>query len=1120
MEKPAQSFDVCVVCALPEEARVFFEVVQRQCENLLEEGISPRYQYSYRFTTLKNDKGEPLKVHVSWLPRYGSEEMTLHLSRVLEECQPRIAMMTGICAGDAQRVQLGDLVVAERTFTYDNGKFTLNDGRKIHLHDTMTYQLDANTLQFLGVFDKWKPLVAGLKRPPSGPEQRKRRKIACHIKPMASGSAVRADHPFEDVQAPVRGTVAIDMEGAAFGLVMSRHPQIPWLVVKGVCDYADQDKNDAYHDYAARASALYALSFIRAYVTNERLPRPGWSSPASRAEPSGVWNVPYRRNPHFTGRDDLLDRIQQQLTPPQQSDSTQARRVALTQPQAIKGLGGIGKTQVALEYAYRSRDLERYTHTFWINAATEETVITSFMEIAELLPLFSEKDEADQQKLMEAIKRWLERCEQSWLLIFDNADDLSLVRKYLPQQGNGSILLTTRANAVGSLAAAVEVETMGFFEGTQLLLRRAQRFQHASDEEVNQAGNIVIRLDHFPLALDQAGAYLEETGCSFTDYLEIYQNHRNALLARRGEQAVNYPASVATTWSLSFQKVQQKSPAAAELLQLCAFLAPDRIPEELIKDGAAHWPSLLKQVATDRFEFNQMIEELLKFSLVKRLVGDRALNIHRLVQAVQMDAMEPQTQRQWAESVVRAVNDVFPKDSQDTAAWPQCLRYLDQAQACHKLIEHYGLAFIEGASLLNRAGLYLDDHALYAIAEPLYQCALAIKEEQLGPEHPSTSSSLNNLAELYENQGRYNEAEPLFKRALAIDTSVYGAEHVEVATDLNNLAHLYQTQGRYNEAEPLYQRALAIKKQQSGPEHPSTASSLNNLAGLYRVQGKYSEAELLYQHALAIYEQQLGPKHPSTASSLNNLAYLYQTQGKYNEAEPLYRRALAIKEEQLGPEHPSMANSLNNLAALYYAQGKYNEAEPLYRRALAIKKQQLGAGHPDIAQNLNNLAELYRVQGKYEEAEPLCQDALAIREQQLGGSHPDTAQSLNNLAALYYAQGKYNEAEPLFKRALAIDINVYGAEHLEVATDLNNLAHLYSAQSRYSEAESLYRRALAISRRQLGLEHPLTQQRISNYLRLLSEIHTGGDLEALLQLLAQGEQDDDKDEGNTEKASS
>src|SRR6266700_46134 len=267
METSPQSFDVCVVCALPEEARAFLEILQQHCEGAFEEHVSSRYHYSSRFATIKNNKGELLNLHISWLPRYGPQEMTLHLSRVLEECQPRVAIMTGICAGDAQQVQLGDLVVAERTFTYDNGKFTLDDaGRRGHEHNTMTYQLDANILQFLGLFDDWKPLIVRLERPLSPPEIRlERREVHCHIKAMASGNAVRADNPFEDVRAPVRGTVAIDMEGAAFGLVMSRHSLIPWLVVKGVCDYADKTKNDAYHDYAARASALYALSFIQHY---------------------------------------------------------------------------------------------------------------------------------------------------------------------------------------------------------------------------------------------------------------------------------------------------------------------------------------------------------------------------------------------------------------------------------------------------------------------------------------------------------------------------------------------------------------------------------------------------------------------------------------------------------------------------------------------------------------------------------------------------------------------------------------------------------------------------------------------------------------------------------------
>ncbi|MBV9256872.1 MAG: helix-turn-helix domain-containing protein, partial [Ktedonobacteraceae bacterium] len=309
------------------------------------------------------------------------------------------------------------------------------------------------------------------------------------------------------------------------------------------------------------------------------------SDTITHSQSAQLWNVPYQRNPYFTGRDELLHLIEQHLSAAGQEMMTTCR-AALTQPQAIKGLGGIGKTQIAVEYAYRAREQSQYTHTLWINAASKEAMMSSFTALAQALPEFPARNETDQQKLVEAIKRWLEHCQHRWLLIFDNADDLSLVQEYFPHYGNGSLLLTTRANAVGSLAISVEVEKMGFIEGTHLLLRRAQRFAHASDEEVNEAGNIVIALDSFPLALEQAGAYIEETGCSFEHYLQLYQTHRKALLARRGAQTTNYPDSVATTWSLSFHKVEQSNPAAAELLRLCAFLAPDHIPEELLTDGA------------------------------------------------------------------------------------------------------------------------------------------------------------------------------------------------------------------------------------------------------------------------------------------------------------------------------------------------------------------------------------------------------------------------------------------------------------------------------------------------------------------------------------------------------
>jgi len=263
MEKPTQQYDVCIVCALPEEAKAFLRIVEEQCHVTFAERSSPRYQYTFRAATIPNHKDEPLELHLSWLPSYGPQQMIRHLWRVLEEYQPRLVLMTGICAGDAQQVQLGDLVVAERVFTYDNGKFTRDEqGRTVHQHDTTTYQLNANLLQYLGLFDAWESLVVGLVRPSLPSHQFSRSQVRRHIKPMASGSAVRADRPFEEVQVPVRGTVAIDMESAALGMVMSDHPFIPWLVVKGVCDFA------------ARASALYALSFIRTYVTKELLSGP------------------------------------------------------------------------------------------------------------------------------------------------------------------------------------------------------------------------------------------------------------------------------------------------------------------------------------------------------------------------------------------------------------------------------------------------------------------------------------------------------------------------------------------------------------------------------------------------------------------------------------------------------------------------------------------------------------------------------------------------------------------------------------------------------------------------------------------------------------------------------
>jgi tetratricopeptide (TPR) repeat protein/transcriptional regulator with XRE-family HTH domain len=719
-----------------------------------------------------------------------------------------------------------------------------------------------------------------------------------------------------------------------------------------------------------------------------------------------LWTVPYARNPHFTGRAELLSALEQQLSPQEPDQPTRIRQTALTQTQAIKGLGGIGKTQVAVEYAYRAREQARYAHTLWITAASEEAIQSSFLELAALLPAISTKGETDQHRLVAAIIAWLEQCEQPWLMIFDNADEPSLVLPYLPRRGKGSILLTTRASAVGSLAPSIEVETMGLLEGTHLLLRRAHRFTHATDEEINEAGNIVVELGQFPLALDQAGAYIEETGCSLHDYLQIYQQHRHVLLARRGRQATGYPEPVATTWSLSFEQVEQVNPAATELLRLCAFLAPDHIPEELLIKGAPHWPPLLRQAVMDSFTFNQLLEPLLAFSLVKRLSEDHLLSIHRLVQAVQMERLSPEEQQQWAERLVRAVNVIFPRDPQDpVAAWPRCQRYLEQGQACDTLIQQHQLLLPEAAEVLERAATYLRERAMYARAEPLYQRALHIQEHLLEAEHPLIASLLNDLAVLYYQQGRYAEAEPLYEQALHIREQRLEPEHPDTAQSLNDLGLLYYNQGKYAEAEQLYQRALHIRERRLEPDHPLMAESLHNLALLYSEQGRYAEAEPFYLRDLHILEKQQGAEHSEVAYPLTGLAFLYYKQGKYEQAEPLYQRALRIWEQTLGLEHPHVAYILHGLANLYHQQGKYEQAGPLYQKALHIREQQLGAEHVETANVLHDFADFQRDLGHTSEAIAFYQRALATREQVLGVDHPTTSETREHLQALQVVRG-------------------------------------------------------------------------------------------------------------------
>ncbi len=626
-----------------------------------------------------------------------------------------------------------------------------------------------------------------------------------------------------------------------------------------------------------------------------------------------LWNVLLSRNPFFTGQEHVLSQLASLL----QSE----QKTALTQPQAITGLGGIGKTQVALEYAYRHR--QDYHAVLWGRADTREALISTFVSIARLLEL-PQQDEQDQMVTVEAVKAWL--AERSkWLFILDNVDELALVKEFIPPAFQGHLLLTTRAQVMGEVAHKLEVEVMPPENGALLLLRRAgllapdASLEQAAPADVMVAKELSEEMGGLPLALAQAGAYIEEVSCTPQDYRRLYQIRRTELLKERGGVMPDHPEAVATTWSLAFQKVEQGNPAASDLLRFCAYLAPDAIPEEIISNGAPHLGPQLAPVAADPYLLNEAIQALGAYSLLSRDSRTHLLSVHRLVKAVLRESMTTEAEKVWKQRVVLAVNAGCP-NVQDVAQWEACEQWLPHALVCATWIEQEQINIVESAALLLLAGYYLHHRARYGEAEPLYQRALAIHEQQLRPEDPDTAIFLNNLGSLYCDQGKYEQAEPLYRRALEIREQVLGPEHLHTADSLNNLGLLYYKQGKYEQAEPLYRRALAIYEQQLGPEHLHTAGSLNNLAMLYREQGKYGEAEPLHRRALEIREQVLGPEHLHTADSLNNLGFLYYKQGKYEQAEPLYRRALAIYEQQLGPEHPTTQIFRRGYYALVFVQ--------------------------------------------------------------------------------------------------------------------------------------------------------------------------------------------------------
>jgi len=680
------------------------------------------------------------------------------------------------------------------------------------------------------------------------------------------------------------------------------------------------------------------------------------------------------RNLFFTGRDELLRSLRRDLGGLSGDEGVRAC--------AVHGLGGVGKTQLAIEYAHRFAS--EYDTIWWIPAEDPGAIPGRLAALARRLELPQLPELEDQ---VGAVFDELGQ-RRRWLLIYDNATEPIALDGLWPPAGGGHLLLTSQNPAWRGVAATISVGELDHGEAISFLRQRTGSSEQLPIER------LAAELGDLPLALEQAAAYLEANSTPPGEYVRLLRE-RTAELLSFG-QPVNYPRTVASTWSVSLELLRRRTPVAEDLLQLCAFLAPDDIPRSMLQGHAQVLPGRLREAIEEQIGYHQGIGALARYSLLTA-TGD-SMSVHRLVQAVVRSGLDEDATQCWAGASVRLVQAAFPAAPEQVDAWPECARLLPHALAVTAPDRDAEPAAT--ARLLGQAGRYLSGRADYAQAQELLERALAICESRVGPDHLDTAECLSNLALVLYNQRDLERACRLHERALHIREAQLPPDHPDIARSLTNLGAALRPLGDLARARELHERALVIFEASLGPEHPETARCLKNLALVLRALYAFTEARKLHERALTIREATLGPDHPDTAGSLSNLALVLRDQGDPDGARTLHERALQIRETRLGPNHPLTARSLHNVASILRRQGDLDRARSMHERALNIRENRLGPDHTHTARSLASLAGVIRDQGDLDTARRLYERALTIYEHHLPAGHPDAAEVRQALAAI------------------------------------------------------------------------------------------------------------------------
>lgn len=614
---------------------------------------------------------------------------------------------------------------------------------------------------------------------------------------------------------------------------------------------------------------------------------PAWNDDYFSAPRAVIHPTEIRHTPSFTGRTDELKKIAAALA----SGDT----AALTQSAAVQGLGGVGKSTLAREFAWQHRD--DYAGVWWFNAEKAQGVESwpgvesGFIDLGATfirgLDQMQDRTAAAKQGLSLIAEAGFEK---PWLLVFDNVDDAKVLKTWVPKTG-ARVLVTSRLGAWGSGVKPVDVGSWPREDAVAYLLKETSEYR--SDLTAAKATDIAEALGCLPLALSHAAAYLREnTNATAKSYLAAITAHM-----QNAPEGADYPTAVFATFKAQIANAEQKAPGATAILSLSAFFAPDDIPEELFQQDPSLYPPDLGAVIADPLALERAIGTLDRLSLIDFNATNRTFSVHRLVQMAVRDQI---ASPEWATSSLNILAVVWP--TSEFADWPKIDRIV--AHALTILRTTPDRTDVALTRLLNEAAYYLAQRAEYDQAEALYRRCLILSERIFGPNDPRVGTVSNNLAGIYRDQGRFELAEPLYDRDIDIIEQSSGPNAPALAMTLSNQAHIYVNTNRVELAEKFLIRSYEIMESTFRPDHPNVGKAANNLAAFYVGQNEFDKAAPLYEQDLQVCVKEHGWLHPDTGISLSNIGDLLAKVGQFDDALPFAERSHAVLEATLGAKHP------------------------------------------------------------------------------------------------------------------------------------------------------------------------------------------------------------------------